>query len=96
MKASQWTYIAGLSAAIPFYFLTQPAATSKVLKLPEVPFIHHRRRVLGNRSHLHGVRHREAAGDLLALLLSASQILASVAIDAFFLMFSATYCSERS
>lgn len=88
MKASQWTYIAGMSAAVPFYFLTRPSATIEgFAKLPNVPFI---QIVAGGVLSVTVLISTafvivKLPAIYSALLLSASQILASVAIDAFFL-----------
>lgn len=88
MKASQWTYIAGMSAAVPFYFLTRPSATIEgFARLPSVPFI----QIIAGGVLSVTVLISTAfvivklPAIYSALLLSASQILASVAIDAFFL-----------
>ena len=88
MKASQWTYIAGMSAAVPFYFLTRPSATIEgFARLPGVPFI----QIIAGGVLSVTVLISTAfvivklPAIYSALLLSASQILASVAIDAFFL-----------
>ncbi len=88
MKASQVTYFAGLGAAVPFYFLTQRSATIQgFAKLGEVSFI----QIIagGTLSVMVLISTAFVIVKLpaiySALLLSASQILASVAIDVIFL-----------
>mgnify|MGYP001063545530 CR=1 FL=1 len=88
MRASFQTYIAGLTAAIPFYFLTQAKATLEGFTiLPTVPFI----QIIAGGVLSVTVLISTAfvivklPAIYSALLLSASQILASVAIDVIFL-----------